>query len=491
MAAQPLLSADVIPSSKGLFKQSFETVTLPGDEPMGFWGGGMLYDITPSISVGPAVYGAATGQRGGFITLGVAADSSYRISDRINANAGYFVGAGGGRGGYTLSGGGLMLRAHAGLDYNMGKFGLLGVGVSNLVFPNGHINSTQPYISYTYPFTTLFARGWQQPNRYASSTRSAAPAEKEISIVMRRYDIPAHVTKDNGGVQHPTLQLIGAELVHYVGQNGFLKLESEGAFGGDSQGYMQVLMGGGYRFAIGKTTAAKLSAATGFAGGGAVDTGGGILLDAQASVQQKLTDHLFVELGVGHVAAPQASFEATSLSARLGYSFNTPKMDTDHIFLSSLSGYENKHFRFRMAHQTYLKADPNWRSHHNDLNIDNLGVQFDYFQTNNLYLTGQGIGAYAGEAGAYMTGLIGAGYHQPFANDKFYADVEFLLGAAGGGGADVNGGFVWQSNANLGYYLNDKTSLSVGIGRMEAPKGNFKANVINFGLVYNFDVFMR
>lgn len=490
--ADSSVAGETLPTTRGVFKQTHETVTLPGDESMGFWGGGLYYEVTPGLSFGPALYGATTGQRGGFITLGMGADARLQLSERISVNAGYFVGAGGGPGSYTLSGGGLMLRAHAELDYDLGKWGILGVGVSNLSFPSGSINSTQPYVSYSIPFTTLFAGGWREELSFSEPSGMAAlPSEKEFSLVTRHYSIPSHVRTDQGAAQHPELQLVGAELVQYLGETTFVRLETEGAWGGQSQGYMQILLGGGYRLPVTKTTALKFSAAAGVAGGGHVDTAGGVLLNLEASVQQKLTKHVFVELGAGYVKAPQAGFEATSLIGRLGYSFGTPKVRGDTVSLAALEGYKNEHLRLRVTHQSYLKADPNWRTHHADLDFSNLGVQLDYFPNEKFYLTGQGIAAYSGEAGAYMTGLVGAGLHQPLFDTPFYLDLEGLIGAAGGGGANVGGGLVWQANANLGYQLNEKLSLTAGIGRMEAVKGAFKANVLNVGLVYNFDLFTQ
>ena len=222
-----------------------------------------------------------------------------------------------------------------------------------------------------------------------------------------------------------------------------------------------------------------------------MDTGGGLLVDAQVSLQQMLSERLYAEFGVSYVDAPQASFKAASLAAKLGYRFGIPDVGDGPVRLSQLDGYRTRNLRFRFIHQRYIKADPNWRSHHADLNVDNLGVAMDYFPHSNLYLTGQGIAAYDGEAGAYMAGLLGGGLHTALFGTPFYAEIEALAGAAGGGGLDVNGGLVWQANANLGYQFTDKLGLSAGVGRMEAPKGNYRANVVGLGVIYRFGVFVR
>ena len=479
---------DSLDTTQGVFKTSFETLELPGGEDMGFLGGQFLYGITPNIAIGPAAYGAATGDRGGFITLGGALDASIPVSERLSINAGYFLGAGGGRGGYQLSGGGLMLRSHLGLDYSLGGLGTLGVGISNQDFPNGTINSTQPYLTYSYPFRTLISDGWRGPTFTPSTDSSAAESEQDFSIVFRHYDIPSNVTRDNGTPQHGRIELVGAEWTNYLDDNYFVRLESEGAMGGKSNGYMQIFLGSGYRLPLSERTALKGALSLGVAGGGGVDTGGGILLDAQASVQHMLGDSLFVEAGAGYVQAPQAGFEAMSLIGKLGYKFGTPKVEGDTTSFTELSGYSTQPLRIRAVNQTYMQAAPGWRGHHADQNVDNLGVQLDYFPTDNLYLTGQGIAAYKGDAGAYMAGLVGAGAHLPLWGSGFYLEGEGLAGAAGGGGLAVGGGLVWQANANLGYELTDSLSLTLGVGRLEAVDGPLKADVLSAGLTYKFGV---
>lgn len=483
-------ATETLPTTGTQFKTSFESVKLPGNEKMGFLGGQFLYDINPWLSFGPATYGALTGQRGGFITLGLAADAKYPINDDFEVNGGYFVGAGGGRGGYLLSGGGLMLRAHLGVNWLAGKWGKFGLGISNVNFPNGSINSTQPYISYSYPFETLLANGWLEDTRNNDyAMYPIQPSEQEFSVVTRAYKIPNGVLTDAGAAQHKSMQLVGAEWLRYLKNDFFLRLESEGAMGGKSNGYMQIFLGGGYRFQMGQSTALKFSLSAGVAGGGAVATGGGLLLDGQASLQQHLTDDVFIEGGVGYVKAPQSHFKAISFAGKLGYHYGTPDVQGDEVSLAALSSYNIQHFRFRMVHQSYLKADPQWRSHHANLNVDNLGVQVDYFLGEHLYLSGQGIAAYKGKAGAYMAGLVGAGVHQTLFGSPFFVDAEALVGAAGGGGMDVGGGLVWQANTGLGYQINDNLSVQAGYGRMESMKGRFKANVVSLSLAYHFSLF--
>ena len=475
------------------FRLTYENVSLPENEKMGFLGGTFLYDLNAWFSVGGASYGALTGERGGFITLGVATEFRNEINRYSEINAGLFVGAGGGRGGYNLSGGGLMLRYHLGGQIKLDGWGNIGAGISYIDFPDGTISSFQPYVSYDYPFSTLIAPSWiNLPVRYNSRTDqhvSLSQAEQEFFTVYRSYSMPSGVLADNGSPQHNTINLLGAQWNRYLNDNLFVKIESEGAMGGQSNGFMQIFLGLGYRMPIFENTFLKLSSSLGVAGGGNVATGGGFLIDADLSLQQRLFGNLFAEVSAGYVTAPETSFEALSVAGKIGYRFSSPDFEKNDVSLYDLAGFKPLHLRIRTTHQSYFKADPNWRTHHSDENVDLLGFQGDYFFRENFYFSGQGLAAYKGMAGAYMTGMVGGGLHFPLFETPLFLDVEGLFGAAGGGGLQVGGGLVWQANGGLGYQITDKHSLIVSYGYMNAPKGQFKANVLSLAYAYNFSFF--
>ena len=484
-------NAEMIAPTPAKFRFTYDNVSLPVGEKMGFLGATMLFDVNDWLSVGAGSYGALVGQRGGFITLGGATEVKKALLDNVEMNAGVFVGAGGGRGGYQLSGGGLMLRYHLGAKLQS-PLGDVGAVISYVDFPDGSIHSTQPYVSYEYPFSTLIASGRRElPEWEGAMLGRGHLAEQEFMTVYRTYAIPAGVLADSGAPQHKSLNLLGIEWNRYLDDNLFLKIESEGAMGGKSSGYMQILFGLGYRFELLDGTWFKLSSSAGVAGGGNVATGGGLIIDAVASLQQRLGDHLFAEVSAGYVKVPETTFKAISLAGKMGYHFYTPNVRNDRVELSDLAGFESEYFRMRATHQSYYKAAANWRSHHPNLNVDLLGVQMDYFPHENFYLTGQGIAAYKGKAGAYMTGLVGAGVHKPLFESPLFVDAEVLVGAAGGGGLAVGSGLVWQANAGLGYQLSDDFSLLAQYGYMSALKGDFKARVLSLSVAYHLTLFTK
>ncbi len=463
-----------------------ETWRLPAGETMGMVGGNLLFDMTEQVKLGVGSYGALRGNRGGFITLGLAAEVSQKIINNWSAEAGLFVGGGGGRGGASLAGGGLMLRSHAGLSYDTQGYGKLGFGVSHVSFPSGVIQTTQPYLQYDYAFSSLLASGWRTLPLSTQATGSSLLSKpQEFSLVYRHYRIPGSVVQDSGAPQHSSMQLMGAEWLSYLDDRWFLKLEAEGAMGGKNSGYMQILTGAGYRLPLSSSMAIKVHAAAGPAGGG-------LLLDAGIAVQQKITRSTALELSLGQVRAPSASFTANSLALMLNHQFGIPSATSDASW-GTLAAFEPQSLRIRSANQTYLKGSPDWRSNNVDSAVNNLGVQLDYFlpgtpHSTQVFLTGQGLAAYAGHAGAYMTGLVGAGVQVPVTTDWF-VESEGLLGAAGGGGLVVGNGLVSQVNAGVGYRLSKSLALMGTAGYMAAVRGDFRAKVLGLSLGYQFTGF--
>jgi hypothetical protein len=118
----------------------YETIKLPGSELMGLVGTTYLVEVQHGLCVGPAVYGAASGQRGGFFTVGAEAALCTQLVGPLSLQAGLYVGGGGG--GAAPVGGGLMLRPHVDLLWNFRGF-RAGVSASNVRFPNGQIDSSQ------------------------------------------------------------------------------------------------------------------------------------------------------------------------------------------------------------------------------------------------------------------------------------------------------------------------------------------------------------
>lgn len=482
-------SNQIQPKLTGI-RKTFESLNLPGGESMGMLGGELLVNVNEHLRVGAGTYGAIEGERGGFITLGVVSELQQRISDAWVSHAGLFVGAGGGHGSNALTGGGLMLRGDLGVAYETKGYGNIGLGVSHVRFPSGNISSTQPYIQYEYPFYSLLGSGWLNAPPKDSSLRidPVQDYRNEFSLVGRHYEFGANAKRSDGGVQNSSMQLVGVEWLTYLNNHWFVKIETEGAMGGDNNGYMQILLGGGLRLPITRSTSIKLHAAAGPAGGGGADVGGGLLLDAGLGVQQNISKNLALELSTGGVMAPSHTFEALNVALKLNYQFGLPDVGSSPVSWYGLGEFDTTPMRVRLTNQTYFKADERWRNGDINQEVSNLGVQMDYFLTPNWFITGQGLAAYAGDAGAYMVGEVGLGSVWNI-TPNWFIEGEALFGAAGGGGLAVGSGLVAQANASVGYRLNKALSIIATAGRIEALQGDFKANVAGVSLAYQLSTF--
>ena len=469
---------------------SFETIKLPGGESMGWVGADLMFDVSEYARLGVGTYGSVTGNRGGFITLGVTGELHKEVYPDWVLHSGLFVGGGGGHGSNAFSGGGLMLRADVGLDYQVRGLGNFGVGVSHVEFPSGDISSTQPYVKYEYAFNNLISPGWQVQDMGGRGSWSLSSHLNELSIVGREYMIPSGVTRDNGAPQGGHMELLGVEWLTYLDECWYLRLEAEGAGGGNNNGYMQILAGGGYRFPLSQNTFVKLQLAAGPAGGGGVDTRGGLLLDTGIGLQYGITKQTLAEITLSDTRAPSGSFEAVSLGLKLSYQYGLPNVGAQPVEWGALARYQADALRVRVADQTYFKANDAWRNHSVNQAVSNLGLQADYFVGEHYFLTGQALAAYAGDAGAYMVGEFGVGTHWNLTTNLF-VEAEALVGAAGGGGLAVGGGFVGQGNASIGYRLGRDMSLMATVGRIESVEGNFQANVLGLSLGYDFLGFTR
>ncbi len=481
--------AALLPTSTA-FKLTREILTLPDSEKMGLLGSMLLFDVNHSLRLGAGSFGAVRGSRGGFITLGVAAELRHRLSSSWVSHAGLYVGAGGGRGTNILTGGGLMLRSDINVSHETHRYGNFGFGFSRINFPSGLIRSSQPYVLYEYPFYSLLGQGWYAPPFASDSAwqNSTALDANEFALVWRSYKISSSMKQAPSNSPHKSMQLLGVEWLSYLNEHWFYKLEAEGAIGSKSNGYMQILGGGGYRYALSPWSAIKLHIAAGPAGGGGIDTGGGLLLDTGISLQQSLARQSSIEMSLGEVRSPSATFKALSAGLKLNYQFDLPRVSALPVSKNTIQLFEPQHLRVRLANQTYLKANTHWRNNEIDSPISNLGVQMDYFISPQWYLTGQGLAAYAGKAGDYMTGQVGVGRQWSLSSNCF-VEVEGLLGAAGGGGVAINGGLVGQVNGSVAYRLNNWLSLMAHIGQIKALPGQFKANVVGVSLAYQFSGF--
>ena len=466
------LPASVVHSRPAQLRLSHEIVSLSVGEDMGLSGVSYLVNATPSTYLGLSAYGATSGGRGGFFTGGGTAGMGTRWG-RATLDAGLFVGGGGG--GAAPQGGGLMLRPHLGIGYDLGGY-QWGLGASWVKFPNGAIDSKQAFVSLGVPFEVLYAdrsRAWASLEN--ATGWDEHPARLKATAARYRADAGALTTS---GQRQADFDTIGFAYERKLGEGGwFAEVETAGARAGSSDGYAEVLAGGGWGVTIPVTrTQLKLALALGAAGGGSIDTQGGGIARAKLTLHQPLSERAGIGINLGKLTSA-GSFGADYLGMDLTYRLgevtrgrSTPRS----LYLQP--------WDIGFSHQHYAKAQ---RKSGSPQDLDLVGIKIARPLDDRFYLTGQAYGAYAGEAGGYAVGLMGLGAEWPL-GQRWRVSLEGLAGAGGGGGVASGGGALWQTQAGLAYQLTRASHLQMEVGKVTAPSGNLNVTLFNLNWVYRF-----
>jgi hypothetical protein len=453
---------------------SYERWKLPGGEKLGMAKIGLIYDIAPWWYGGVDLFGAASGERGGFFTFGF--DSGLQTDPEypVQLRGGIFVGAGGGGG--APQGGGLMLRPYAELRYHFEDF-TMGAGVSHVRFPNGDIRSTQVYGSVSMPWSGKFWHGWP-PYAKGALTQNHPSDGIEMETILKagRYLVSDSV-KNTRGAPQKDMDWMGMEIRRLFPNGFFGTISSAGAGGGDADGYMEVFGGAGYRLQISDWPVfASLQGDLGLGGGGAVDTGGGTMWKVGGGIETHLTDHLVLGVEAAHVQSFEGEFKANSLGAYLGLRG---------IWDGNSPAYSPTYFAVRAIEKTHFTGHGDFKDPFRNDRIDMLGMAVDHYFNPYIYMTGQALWAYNGNSGGYTEGLLGMGIQTPsWHRLRFWSEA--TIGAGGGGGVDTDGGLLASLGIGGTFRLTDRLDLQLGTGYTRSKSGGFSSVDGTFQLRYRF-----
>jgi len=484
LLAIPLLSCSLLQAeeiTKGSLRTSFESVTISPTEEMGLFGVSYLFEPNKNFYYGTTVYGTLTGERGGFFVGGLNGGAKYALYKNLYLDGGVFVGGGGG--GSAPQGGGLMLKAYGGLLYEFSQGYSLGVDYSYVTFPNGGIDSKQLAFVADAKFETLFLHS--NLDKGLLKKFSFENKQDYLTATLQLY-VPNNGTKKRSGAPLvENIQLLGIEYGMNISKSVVAYIESAGALGGDSTGYMEVLGGVGYSHELLRDLNFDAKFSLGSAGGGEVDTGGGAVTKASLGLHYDVSDSFRVATDAGVYHAFEGGFDASFLKAELGINTHFLSLSTKSSNNYSFESLGTQKFHIRLVNQTYF-YDETLRAESNGENVDLLGAKLDWFMSENFYVSGQGFAAYRGGAGGYATGTFGCGYILPLVYDVSLV-FEVDAGAAGGGGLQTGSGAIVQGYGGIMYALNRDFSLELLYGKTEAIDGPLDVKTLELTLVYRFD----
>lgn len=467
--------SDTAVNKHSVVKMGYESINLPNDQFMGIIGTTYLIDIGHGIYIGPAVYGAVTGGQGGFFTVGGELAWHYPLFSKLELQTGIYAGGGGGGGGKTLWGGGLMLRPHADLLWNFGKI-KAGITASNVSFPNdGNVNSNQIGFILAMDMDFSYHTSDYVGKRLMIQGREGFGGDRIIATV-GSYFPGTDVKKNDGMSSNSPMGYIGTRYERFMTPWLYLGFEGAGAFSGDAEGYAEFLGTLGAETSIVNnwlTIGSRF--ALGMGGGGGVSVGGGFLGKLGAYATFNVSRSIHFSLEGGYAIAPDGDFRAPYCSANLGFDLDHPFDTTSQ---GTVDGYE---FVFGSAHY-FGAATKNGDKH----DVDLVTIKANRYLNDYIYLTGQGHSAYYGQSGAFSVGMVGVGFRSPEFADMFSAGAEMLVGAAGGGSLDTEGGLSIQPMAFLGVKLTKSIGIKLGAGRIISIKGELDSTVLDLAVCFDY-----
>ncbi|WP_418650326.1 hypothetical protein [Tenacibaculum aestuariivivum] len=466
----------------GFGQIDFLDIKMPENEKdMGFTGIHYNFKLNNWSYAGVGFYGAVSGIRGGFFTLGLNAGIQQKITKNIFIDTGIHFGAGGGAA--APDGGGAFILPHLNLGYDFKYFSTTaGYSYVNF-FDKGTIKSSQFNIAIQIPLSYTTTNFKVRENTYSIDNL----INSDWNIPSSNISLMVHLNNlsvSNGNYKNKKIRLAGFELNSYLNKNIFFFIKADGAYHGIKAGYMDILLGGGYHISINKNQTNILAKfGVGAGGGGGVNTEGGFLIYPDISIEQKLFNNMYASINKGYLTTPNTHFSATTLGFGLKY-----YLDKDGIS-SKEKNFTKAKFKGLEAiikQDFYIAAarDNNGRF---NKDMHQLSLQVNFFINKYIYGSGQTSFANFGDAGAYAEGIVGLGIQSNnFLNNTTSVFLQVLGGAAGGGGISTGQGLIVKPSVGVNYKLTNKLNIRGGLGYVKARGGQLSSTYLNVGLNYNF-----
>lgn len=468
-ASPPALAADALPVSATL---GFETLRLPGQEQLGLARTELLFDIGNSLWLGPVVYGAATGQRGGLFVGGVALERRWALPADLRLDTS--LGLGGGGGAAAPVGNGLLLRPALQLSHAVGPL-RVGISASRVQFAGSSVHSNQLGLLLQWQHSYRHVPLAQVDERQPAAQRSGLGFDR-IALTAGRYRLgPAGATRP--------FALVGVRLEQDIGGGtpgaNTWGLEASAAAQGTAAGYMDLLAHAGHSLALGPVRLG-LRAAVGLGGGGAVLTGGGAMARLDATLQASLPAGWQLGAGLGRVRGQSSLLRGQRAELWLAHSLEP----------AGAPGTAGRAGTVRAADWGggLLHINPVQRGNGGRQAVEAIGLVLNQGLGPALggqtYLSGQAYSALAGAAGGYSIGLVGAGWASGGDADLWRGGAELLAGGAGGGGVQQTSGALLLGQAWLSRRMAEPAQrLRLSVGAL-APLQDGKSTAPVLSLVW-------
>lgn len=480
---------------KGFIKLNFMSIDMPeifnetnnsfSDEPnMLFSGIHYNLNLGKNFYSGIGIYGALTGERGGFFTLGINGGYKKYFFDKLYTDIGFHFGGGGGAA--APDGGGAFILPHINFGYDFKNFSVNSGWSYVNFFDGGLIKNHQFNIGIEVPLNYTYADYSNSEQEYSLSDFKNSNWESstsKISLLMHLNNLNAKGRSQNSfgdEFDTATINLAGFELAWYFRENWFSYIKVDGAYNGIPGGYMDVFLGAGYLQKFNKNnTHLLLKLAGGAGGGGGVETSGGFLIQPDISLEQRLFNDFFLALNAGLVMTPNSDFYSNSYG--VGLKYYAEKDGT----ITQNDKYNSAKFKgTSVIVKQELYINPK-RNNEVKENMQQISLQLNFDLSKHLYIAGQTSFANFGDAGAYAEGIVGLGLQTNFIANNYKFFGQLLGGAAGGGGISTGQGLIVKPSIGLDFKINNTLNLRIASGYVSAVNGNLNNPLFNIGINYN------
>lgn len=467
--------------SEGLLSLEYQTLRVPGDEPLDLAGWHAWQQLSDGVYAGAGFYAPLfRGAYGGFVAADLGVHLRRRLGGPWVGMASLSVGGGGGgrsvEHSKLLSGTGGFAKGDLSLGYDVGAL-TVGAGVSRLKFRGAALDGSQWRVFVDMPFSTL--TGSHAAHGQALSPADDARAGREMGETLLTLGLDNYHQRSPQGSNRSTISLADLQFSHFLSQDTYW-FASLGMGWRGLPLYNQLLGGLGQRWRL--TPAVTLYGQLGLGSGGyspdVIDTRSGLLVYPKVSAELALGRDLGLAVSVGAMAAPRGS----SRNETFGLSLTRHLRSGGSVASDGPAVYQG--LRLSVLHQSDLHVD--YREERRP-SVQMLGLQLDLPLSPRWYLPLQASGAYTAYLGypgyAEILGGLGVQTLAP-AGERWQGFAQLMAGANVHGKAG-------KASAGLRYLIDDRLALSLSLGRVQARSaggGRFVADNVGLGLDYRFSV---
>lgn len=478
-------------------RTTYEVIPLSSTQDMGVIG--THFDWYPLESFKPLYTGlgflnATSGEEGGFFAFGYTLGIDYEFYDDFHFDTGIYVG--GGSGSYiNFPNGGMLVRSHAGLEYETKNVGFV-LGVSRTDFPN--TRSNQEYQTDIHPYVGMnFSSDiWQETDAKGYNNKitvfDGLFHNIRFTPTLIYYDIDDKVVKKDSytgdAAYQANFSLVGIQLDKFITDDIFVSFEAYGALN-SAAGYAAIQAGLGYDLKLYEYLTWESKMVVGSAGDSRIDTGGGLLLQPLTGVRVKLTPSISLQALAGRTYTPTGLLSATTYEMGLSFETSSPRVKKG-TYLFDSNRFTNLHWVMSPSLKVYFPYDSSHKAtpEESKKTISLIGVTMAVPLSDWFSLRGSTHWAMTGNVGSYAEGLLGIELYSPeFTPLNIKAKLMAEAGAGAGAGINTeSGGFVRHYTAGLEAPISQNTNLSLEMGKMKTSDGRFKAN--SFVISMNIDL---